>query len=236
MNYQKYFESIEFSRGQTRQRMFDLERTWSAPIRATDHFFADAERNRWAMRDVERTLSAPIRVAEPFFAAEERNRQATLDLERTWSAPIRATDHFFAAEERNRWAMRDVERTLSAPSRVVDPLFADAERNRQRMLFEREKDEETIKELRALQNELLGQCFLDREVQDSESDESQVKRRVVDAVCSLTTAICFELIMFRISGRDQQLIYLMEKIKDLPGQEILKVLEEIYKILDGFLL
>ena len=82
----------------------------------------------------------------------------------------------------------------------------------------------------------MGQCFLDREVQDSESDESQVKRRVVDAVCSLTTAICFELIMFRISGRDQQLIYLMEKIKDLPGQEILKVLEEIYKILDGFLL
>ena len=63
-----------------------------------------------------------------------------------------------------------------------------------------------------------------------------MRGRVVDAAWTLTPSVFFELIKFLFSDGDQPLIYLMEKIKDLPVEEISKVLEEIRKKIDGFLL
>ena len=232
MNYQKYFESIEFSREQTRQAMLDAERTLSEQSRVAEYFFADEERNRQRMLDLERTLSKQSRVAEHFFADEERNRQAMLDLERTLSDYERMRQSIESIEtgrEQTRQAMLETPRILSDPiqaSQELQPIMNElmailievrefTQEQKQRMLLEREEDEETIKERRYSKSE-------------------RVKWHVVNTVLTLTPSLCHELIKLLSDGGQQ--FYLMEKIKDLTVEEILKVLEEIYKNIDGFLL
>ena len=63
-----------------------------------------------------------------------------------------------------------------------------------------------------------------------------VRGRVVNAAWTLTPPVFFELIKFLLSDGDQPLIYLMEKIKDVPVEEISRVLEEIRKNIGGFFL
>ena len=195
-------------------------------------FFAE-ERNRGAMFDVGRTFLEPNRMAEPFFA-EERNRGAMFDLERTLSDNERMRQSIESIEtgrEQTRQARLETQQILSdhiQASQELQPIMNElmailievrefTQEQKQRMLLEREEDEETIKERRYSKIEI-------------------VRGRVENVAWTLAPSVFFELIKFLISNGDQQLIYLMEKIKDLPVEEISKVLEEIYKILDGFLL
>ena len=71
---------------------------------------------------------------------------------------------------------------------------------------------------------------------NGDSKFERVRGRVVNAAWTLTPSVFFELIKFLLSDGDQQLIYLMEKIKDVSVEEISRVLEEIRKNIDGFLL
>ena len=242
-------EMLAFDEERNRQAM--LERTLSAQSRLTEILAFDEERNRQAMLEAERTLSAQSRLTEILAFDEERNRQAMLEAERTLSAQSRLTEILAFDEERNRQAMLEAERTLSAciqASQELQPMMHErmasliegtelAQEQKQRMLLEREEDsDEEFTELHSLDESQWVEVIKFAQQKNRYSKIEIVKGRVVNTAWTLTPSVCFELIKFLISDGDQQLIYLMEKIKDLPVAGISKVLEEIRKNIDGFLL
>ena len=201
--------------------------------------------------DVEERLQDAARVVELIEYNHERAMHATRETARMLSAQEDAARVVELIEYNHERAMLNAERTLSASiqaSQELQPMMHErmasliegtefAQERKQRMLLEREEDtDEEFTELHSLDESQWVEVIKFAQQKNRYSKIEIVKGRVVNTAWTLTPSVCFELIKLLISDGDQQLIYLMEKIKDLPVEEISKVLEEIYKNIGGFLL
>ena len=248
-------EQIEAEGERARQRVEeairDIERLQSEHQQARQRVELmeyDHKSIRQAMRETARMLSEQEQVARVVGLMESEHQQARQRVEQAMQ-DMRETARMFSA----LIEMEVRSHQVQAPLR----LEKDIEQPERTIVI---PGEETLKEQMDLPHEPLRQCFSDEELTELLSlDESQwieviksaqqknwdskigiTRGRVVDAAWTLTPSVFFELIKFLLSDGDQQLIYLMEKIKekikDLPVEAISKVLEEIRKKIDSFLL
>ena len=230
---------------------FDVEERLQDAARVVELIEYNHERAMHATRETARMLSAQEDAARVVELIEYNHERAMLNAERTLSEHSRLVEMLAFDEDRNRQAVLNAERTLSASiqaSQELQPMMHErmasliegtefAQERKQRMLLEREEDtDEEFTELHSLDESQWVEVIKFAQQKNRYSKIEIVKGRVVNTAWTLTPSVCFELIKLLISDGDQQLIYLMEKIKDLPVEEISKVLEEIYKNIGGFLL